>query len=194
MAAAAPRERVRRERCRRGRYQNSECSSPHARPPSRREIQPRTFHIRLEVNYSISNHSAKEGRYRERPDTCLCNSSAASPMVSAVVSMTASPRSDAHWRRCFAQFAILLLAAVITADANELVAENPRPDAGDPRADDYARWLSDAPDPRDLMPPFPAEPMRMWLISRRVKKPENDRDRRADRIGRRGRLKGEIEI
>jgi len=29
-------------------------------------------------------------------------------------------------------------------------------------------------DPRDLMKPFPAEPMRMWPISTRVNKPEND--------------------
>ena len=39
---------------------------------------------------------------------------------------------------------------------------------------DYVRWLSDEPDPRDLMQPFPAEPMRMWPISTRVNKPEND--------------------
>jgi hypothetical protein len=36
------------------------------------------------------------------------------------------------------------------------------------------RWLSDEPDPRDLLRPFPAEPMRMWPISTRVNKPEND--------------------
>ena len=29
-------------------------------------------------------------------------------------------------------------------------------------------------DPRDLMQPFPPEPMRMWPISTRVNKPEND--------------------
>jgi putative SOS response-associated peptidase YedK len=39
---------------------------------------------------------------------------------------------------------------------------------------DYTRWLSDDPDPGDLMRPFPAEPMRMWPISTRVNKPEND--------------------
>jgi hypothetical protein len=33
---------------------------------------------------------------------------------------------------------------------------------------------SDRPDPRDLMRPFPAEPMRTWPISTRVNKPEND--------------------
>jgi putative SOS response-associated peptidase YedK len=40
--------------------------------------------------------------------------------------------------------------------------------------DDYARWLGDEPDPRDLMRPFPAGLMRMWPISTRVNKPEND--------------------
>ena len=39
---------------------------------------------------------------------------------------------------------------------------------------DYARWRGDAPDPRDLMRPFPAGLMRMWPISTRVNKPEND--------------------
>ena len=41
-------------------------------------------------------------------------------------------------------------------------------------AADYARWLSDDSDPRDLMRPFPAQPMRMWPLSTRVNKPEND--------------------
>ncbi len=39
---------------------------------------------------------------------------------------------------------------------------------------DYARWLGEELDPRDLMRPFPAELMRMWPISTRVNKPEND--------------------
>jgi putative SOS response-associated peptidase YedK len=39
---------------------------------------------------------------------------------------------------------------------------------------DYGRWLGDEPNPYDLMRPFPAEPMRMWPISTRVNKPEND--------------------
>ena len=39
---------------------------------------------------------------------------------------------------------------------------------------DYSRWLSEETDPADLMRPFPAEPMRMWPISTRVNKPEND--------------------
>jgi putative SOS response-associated peptidase YedK len=39
---------------------------------------------------------------------------------------------------------------------------------------DYGRWLGEEPDPCDLMRPFPAEPLRMWPISARVNKPEND--------------------
>jgi putative SOS response-associated peptidase YedK len=64
--------------------------------------------------------------------------------------------------------------AIITTDANELVAEihDRMPLILAPT--DYARWLSDEPDPGDLMRPFPAEPMRMWPISTRVNKLEND--------------------
>ena len=63
---------------------------------------------------------------------------------------------------------------VITTDANELVAQihNRMPLILAPS--DYARWLSVEPDPRDLLRPFPAEPMRMWPISTRVNKPDND--------------------
>src|SRR5262245_14836059 len=39
---------------------------------------------------------------------------------------------------------------------------------------DYARWLGEEPDPRGLMRQFPADLMRMWSISTRVNKPEND--------------------
>jgi putative SOS response-associated peptidase YedK len=64
--------------------------------------------------------------------------------------------------------------AVITTDANELVVEihDRMPLILAPG--DYTRWLSGEPDPRDLMRPYPAEPMRMWPISTRVNKPEND--------------------
>src|SRR5262245_41483703 len=64
--------------------------------------------------------------------------------------------------------------AIITTDSNELVAEihDRMPVILAPA--DYARWLNDEPDPRDLMRPFPAHLMRMWPISTRVNKPEND--------------------
>ena len=64
-------------------------------------------------------------------------------------------QSTGEWIRIF---------AIITTDANEQVIA----------PSDYERWLSDDPDPGDLMRPFPAEPMRMWPISMRVNKPEND--------------------
>jgi SOS response associated peptidase (SRAP) len=38
----------------------------------------------------------------------------------------------------------------------------------------YDRWLGDEPDPRDLLQSCSAELMRMWPISTRVNKPEND--------------------
>ena len=63
---------------------------------------------------------------------------------------------------------------VITTAANELVADihDRTPVILAPA--DYGRWLGDEPDPRDLLRPFPAGPMRMWPISTRVNKPEND--------------------
>jgi len=62
----------------------------------------------------------------------------------------------------------------VTTDANEMVADihDRMPAILAPA--DYARWLSDEPDPRDLLRPFPADLMRMWPISTRVNKPEND--------------------
>jgi putative SOS response-associated peptidase YedK len=39
---------------------------------------------------------------------------------------------------------------------------------------DCIRWLSEEADPRDLLRPFPSEAIRMWPISTRVNKPEND--------------------
>ena len=39
---------------------------------------------------------------------------------------------------------------------------------------DCARWLSEEPDPHDLMRSFPTEPMRVWRISTRVNESEND--------------------
>jgi putative SOS response-associated peptidase YedK len=73
--------------------------------------------------------------------------------------------ASGEWMRTF---------AVITTDANELVAEihDRMPLILAPG--DYARWLSDEPDPHELMRSFPAGGMRMWPISTRVNKPEND--------------------
>jgi putative SOS response-associated peptidase YedK len=73
--------------------------------------------------------------------------------------------ASSEWIRSF---------AIITTDANELVAEihDRMPLILAPA--DYVRWLSDEPHPHDLLRPYPAAPMRMWPISTRVNKPEND--------------------
>ena len=73
--------------------------------------------------------------------------------------------ASGEWTRTF---------AVVTTAANEMVADihNRMPAILQPL--DYDRWLSDEPDPRDLLRPFPADLMRMWPISTRVNKPEND--------------------
>jgi putative SOS response-associated peptidase YedK len=73
--------------------------------------------------------------------------------------------NSGEWTRTF---------AITTTDANELVAEihDRMPLILAPA--DYVRWLSDQPDPHDLLRPRPAAPMRMWPISTRVNKPEND--------------------
>jgi SOS response associated peptidase (SRAP)/Ku70/Ku80 beta-barrel domain len=63
---------------------------------------------------------------------------------------------------------------IIATDANELVADiHDRMPVILPPSD-HARWLGDEADPRDLLRPFPADLMRMWPISARVNKPEND--------------------
>ena len=66
------------------------------------------------------------------------------------------PSSD-EWLRTF---------AIITTDANEMVAEihDRMPLILGPA--DYGRWLSDEPAPQDLLRPYPAAPMRMWPIRR----------------------------
>jgi putative SOS response-associated peptidase YedK len=70
-----------------------------------------------------------------------------------------------EWERTF---------AIITVPSNGLVGQihNRMPAILDPGS--YDRWLSTAPDPHDLLMTYPSEPMRMWPISTRVNKPEND--------------------
>jgi putative SOS response-associated peptidase YedK len=70
---------------------------------------------------------------------------------------------------------LLRTFCVITTKANELLAEiHDRMPVVLPR-EAYARWLANIePDPGDLLVPYPAAEMRMWPISTRVNKPEND--------------------
>ena len=65
--------------------------------------------------------------------------------------------------------------AIITTEANELVSEihDRMPVIIAPV--DYERWLSTLdPDPRDLLAPYPSEPMAIWPISAKVNSPRND--------------------
>ena len=64
--------------------------------------------------------------------------------------------------------------AVITTAANELVGQIHDRMPLILAREDYGRWLSDEPDAHELMKSFPAEAMRMWRVSTRVNKPEND--------------------
>jgi putative SOS response-associated peptidase YedK len=73
--------------------------------------------------------------------------------------------SSGEWIRTF---------VIITTDANELVAEIHHCMPLILAPGDYVRWLSEEPDPRELMRTFPAGPMRIWPISTRVNKPKND--------------------
>jgi putative SOS response-associated peptidase YedK len=75
--------------------------------------------------------------------------------------------------------------AVITTAANELVSDihDRMPVIIPPVA--YERWISTIePDPRDLLVPYPADPMRIWPISTRVNKPENDDEQLLDDLAR----------
>ena len=84
-----------------------------------------------------------------------------------------------EWMRTF---------AIITTDANELLEpiHDRMPVILAPK--DYERWLSPLdPDPRDLLKPYPAEPMTIWPIPTRVNSPEHDDPSimdRAEHIGR----------
>jgi putative SOS response-associated peptidase YedK len=70
---------------------------------------------------------------------------------------------------------IIRTFCVITTAANELIAQiHDRMPVIIPQ-EAYDRWLSPVePDPRDLLVPYPAEPMTMWPISSRVNSPKND--------------------
>jgi putative SOS response-associated peptidase YedK len=70
-----------------------------------------------------------------------------------------------QWQRTF---------AILTVPANDLVAQIHERMPAILRPEDYERWLGDEPDPHDALKPFPSDLLRMWPISTRVNKPEND--------------------
>ena len=74
-----------------------------------------------------------------------------------------------EWMRTF---------CIITTTANEIVGQihDRMPVILPPDA--YERWLANIePDPRNLLVPYPSELMKIWPISTRVNKPENDDER-----------------
>jgi putative SOS response-associated peptidase YedK len=73
--------------------------------------------------------------------------------------------STQEWVRTF---------AVLTTSANALVARIHDRMPAILKPADYDRWLGIEPDPRELLAPFPPEPMIMWPISMRVNSPKND--------------------
>jgi putative SOS response-associated peptidase YedK len=64
--------------------------------------------------------------------------------------------------------------AIITTDADALVADIHERMPLILASEDYSRWLGEEPGAAGLMRPFPADLMRMWPISTRVNNPEND--------------------
>jgi putative SOS response-associated peptidase YedK len=72
---------------------------------------------------------------------------------------------DGQWVRTF---------ALLTTDANDLVARIHDRMPAILKRSDYERWLGPEPDPHDLLSPLPSEPMTMWPISKRVNSPAND--------------------
>ncbi len=64
--------------------------------------------------------------------------------------------------------------AIVTTDANAMIADihDRMPVILHP--EDYERWLSPEPEAPDLMKPFPPDLMTMWKIGSKVGSPKND--------------------
>ncbi|MBV8769997.1 MAG: SOS response-associated peptidase family protein, partial [Hyphomicrobiales bacterium] len=79
--------------------------------------------------------------------------------------------------------AVVRSFAVITCPANDLVAEIHHRMPVIIAPENYDRWLSPLePDPRDLLAPYPSEPMTIWPISTRVNAPRNDSEDILERV------------
>ena len=64
--------------------------------------------------------------------------------------------------------------AIVTTDANAMVADIHDRMPVILHRDDYERWLSQEPEVPDLMKPFSPELMTMWKIGSKVGSPKND--------------------
>jgi putative SOS response-associated peptidase YedK len=73
--------------------------------------------------------------------------------------------ANGEWVRTF---------AVLTTPANELMGQIHDRMPATLQPADYDRWLGPEPDAHELLALFPAAPMTMWPISKRVNSPKND--------------------
>ena len=81
---------------------------------------------------------------------------------------------DGEWLRTF---------AIVTTEANELMAEIHERMPVILKPEDYERWLSDTTEADDLLRPFPASLMKMWQVSTRVNAVRNDEAGNLDEAG-----------
>src|SRR5262249_50301725 len=138
-------------------FRFSRVLPPGVHPPPASRLAPPPYARPGSRPLSITVHS--------QPPRLNCARKDGAPFGIAGIWENWKEPASSEWIRTF---------AIITTDSNELVAEihDRMPVILVPA--NYARWLGEEPDPRDLMRPFPAHLMRMWPISTRVNKPEND--------------------
>lgn len=70
-----------------------------------------------------------------------------------------------EWQRTF---------AIVTVPANDLIATIHHRMPAILRPEDCERWIGEEADPRDLLRPYPSEPMRLWRVSRRINSVRED--------------------
>jgi putative SOS response-associated peptidase YedK len=139
---------------------NAKCETVHRLPTFRDAYRSRRCIVPVD---GFFEWKAIKGQKAKQPYAIAMNDG--SPFGIAGVWENWKQPGTGEWVRTF---------AIITTDANELVAgiHDRMPVILTP--DSCTRWLSEERDPRELMRPFPAKLMRMWPISTRVNKPEND--------------------
>ena len=139
---------------------NAKCETVHSLPTFREAYRNRRCILPVD---GFFEWKAIKGQKAKQPYAIAMKDGA--PFGIAAIWENWKQPASGEWIRTF---------AIITTDANELVAQihDRMPAILSPA--NYTRWLSDEPDPRELMRLYPAELMRMWPISTRVNKPEND--------------------
>lgn len=72
--------------------------------------------------------------------------------------------------------------AIVTCEANDMMSKIHDRMPVVLRREDYDRWLSEEPDPADLMAPFPSELMRMWPVHKNMSNSKYEADDILDEI------------